>query len=339
MPRTEALDGLDGTGGTAGHKVVVVASEGLGLLELGIALEVFALPRPELTAAGWYETEVCSADGSELSTLAGVTVGVRNGLPQLASADTVLVPAWDVAREPPAGLVDALLAARERGARLVSICSGAFLLAAAGFLDGRDAATHWRYAQLLARRHPRVRVKPDVLWVGDGSVFTSAGSAAGIDLCLHLVRLDNGAAVANNVARRLVAPPHREGGHAQLVDQPVAAQEGDPLAGLLDWLRRNPDERVSLADMAARCHMSKRTFLRRFQAATGTTPYRWLTRQRVMLSLPLLEDGSTSVEAVARTVGFAHAVTYREHFRNVMGTTPTAYRRTFSGRARHGTSG
>ena len=212
----------------------------------------------------------------------------------------------------------------------MSICSGVFLLAAAGLLDGGEAATHWRYAAPLAGRHPAVKVNADVLYVDAGSVLTSAGSAAGIDLCLHIVRRDHGSAVANAVARRLVIPPHRDGGQAQLIDLPMPAHpDDDPIASVMAWALERLDEPLDLAALAGRSYMSVRTFTRRFRRATGTTPGRWLLEQRVRASLPLLEASDASIETVAGTVGFASAATYRHHFAAIMRTSPSAYRRAF----------
>ena len=210
----------------------------------------------------------------------------------------------------------------------MSICSGAFLLAQAGLLDDREVATHWRYAEKLARQHPRVNVNPDVLYVDDGDVLTSAGSAAGIDLCLHLVRTDHGSAVANRVARRLVIPPHRDGGQAQLIELPVPSAGDDPIASVMEWALQRLHEPLSLETLAARSYMSVRTFTRRFQKATGISPGRWLIEQRVRAALPLLESHEP-VETVAAKVGFGSAATFRHHFHAIMRTTPTAYRRAF----------
>jgi AraC family transcriptional activator FtrA len=220
---------------------------------------------------------------------------------------------------------------RRSRARIVSICSGVFLLAAAGRLAGREAATHWRYADKLAALHPELTVNADVLYVDGEDVLTSAGSAAGIDLCLHLIRRDHGSAVANAVARRLVIPPHRDGGQAQLIDLPVAAHPSDdPIARVMAWALERLDQPLDLAVLAAQGFMSVRTFTRRFQRATGATPGRWLIEQRVRASLALLERSDEPVETVAARVGFGSAATYRHHFTAIMRTTPTAYRRAFS---------
>lgn len=249
----------------------------------------------------------------------------------------MIIPGWrGTSAAPPPPLLKALTRVAERGGRLASICSGAFVLAAAGVLDGRRATTHWRYADELARRYPRIRVDPDVLYVDEGSVLTSAGSAAGLDLCLHMVRRDHGAAVANSVARRLVLAPHREGGQRQFVATPVARRAGSGrLAALLDWLPAHLEEELSVSDLARHAGMSLRTFQRRFRETTGVAPGEWLIRQRVARARHLAETTDLSVEQMATRSGFAAVETLRFHFRRVVGTTPSAYRRAF---ARSGTN-
>ena len=312
------------------HRVVALAAPAVPPFELGIVVEVFGLARPELDVPWWYELRVAAERPGPLpATAGGFSFVVSHGLDALAGADTIVVPGWH--GEPSADVIAALRAAHARGARLVSICSGVFALAAAGLLDGGEAATHWRYADALASRHPGVRVNADVLYVDAGRVLTSAGSAAGIDLCLHIVRRDHGAAVANAVARRLVIPPHRAGGQAQLIELPVAAHPADdPIASVMAWALERLDQPLDLATLAGRAYLSVRTFTRRFRRATGTTPGRWLIEQRVRASLALLEASDASIETVAGAVGFASAATYRHHFGSLMRTTPTAYRRAFA---------
>jgi AraC family transcriptional activator FtrA len=311
------------------HRVVALTPPGVAPFELGIVTEVFGLARPELDVPWWYELAVAAeSPGTLPATAGGFAVVIEHGLEALETADTVVVPGWTL--EPSAAAVAAVRAAHERGARLVSICSGVFLLAAAGLLDGREAATHWRYAQALAERHPAVLVNADVLYVDGGDVLTSAGSAAGIDLCLHVVRRDHGAAIANAVARRLVIPPHRDGGQAQLIELPVPARAtDDPIAAVMAWALARLDEPLDLATLAGRAYMSGRTYPRRFRRATGMTPGRWLLEQRVRASLPLLEAADEPIETVATRVGFGSAATYRHHFAAIMRTSPTAYRRAF----------
>jgi AraC family transcriptional activator FtrA len=261
----------------------------------------------------------------------GGVLHAEHGLEAFAVADTVIVPGVpDVHADPDPEVTAALRMAHGRGARVVSICSGAFALAAAGLLDGRRAATHWRYADLLRRRHPRVEVDPNVLYVDDGDVLTGAGSAAGLDLCVHLVRRDFGASVANAVARRLVIQPHRDGGQAQFIEAPVAAHlDDDRIAHSMEWALEHLAEPLTVARLARQARMSQRTYLRHFARSSGISPVRWLVAQRIQASLPLLETTDASIEQIARTVGFDTAVTYRHHFGRVMCTSPSAYRRAF----------
>ena len=322
------------------HTVAAVVADGASPFELGVACEVFGLERPEL-GVPWYRFLVCAAEPSPIRTSVGFSFDTPHGLEALADADTVVLPSWRVAEEPPPALLDAVLAAYRRGACLASICSGAFILAAAGLLDGRPATTHWLYATRLAARYPKVRVDPDVLYVDDGRILTSAGTAAGIDLCLHMVRLDYGAEIANKVARRMVVPPHRAGGQAQYVDAPVPpAPDADPLGDTLTWALAHLDRPLSVAELARRAAMSERTFLRRFRAATGTTPHRWLLDQRLLLARRLLETTDAPVERVATLSGLGSAATLRLHVGRRLATSPLAYRRLFardgtSSRARH----
>jgi len=314
--------------------VSVLAFDGMAPFELGIVVEVFGLPRPEL-AVPWYELRVCADPSRPIRAVGGLTLATPHDLDSFASAGTVIVPGVpDVYGEVSPALVAALRRAHERGARIVSICSGAFALAAAGLLDGREATTHWQYAPLLQRRYPAVRVNPDVLYVDGGTVLTSAGSAAGLDLCLHLVRADHGAAIANAVARRLVIAPHRDGGQAQFIEAPVASGDGDdPIGRSMAWALAHLARPISLAGLARVAHLAPRTYLRRFARQTGTTPIRWLTDQRIAASLPLLEDGGLPVEEVSAAVGFDSPVTFRHHFTRAMRTSPSAYRRAFRTRA------
>ncbi|WP_243437731.1 helix-turn-helix domain-containing protein [Streptomyces sp. FH025] len=318
------------------HDVAVYAFEGMAPFELGVVVEVFGLARPELTgllATPWYGLKVCAdRPGTELDAVGGFALTARHGLDDLAAADTVVVPG---VRNPfggvSPGLVEALRTAHERGARIVSICSGAFALAAAGLLDGKEATTHWRYAELLQRRHPTVRVNPDVLYVDNGDVLTSAGSAAGIDLCLHLVRRDHGAKVANSVARRFVVAPHRDGGQAQFIEAAVrpVEEEDDGIARSMRWALDNLSAPLTVTVLARAARMSDRSYLRHFTARNGTSPMRWVVTQRIAASLPLLESPEGSVEEIAVAVGFESSATFRHHFGRVMRTSPTAYRRSF----------
>jgi AraC family transcriptional activator FtrA len=314
--------------------VVAVVYDRVALFELAIATEVFGLPRPEL-GDPLYDFEVCSVDPGPLRATGRIRVQAPRGLRALAAADTIIVPGWrDPAETPPRRLLKALRQAHADGARVVSICSGVFVLAAAGLLDRRRATTHWRYVDQLRALYPSVRVEPDVLYVEEGRVFTSAGSAAGLDLCLHLVRLDHGAEVANQVARRLVIAPHRDGGQAQFIVRPIAARPGHGLAHATDWALAHLDRPLRVNDMAKAAAISPRTFLRRFQAELGTTPHRWLNHQRVFAAQRQLESSQWSIEEVAEAVGFGTAQVLRLHFRRILRTSPNAYRRRFATRAR-----
>ncbi|MDB5361411.1 MAG: transcriptional regulator FtrA [Rhodospirillales bacterium] len=304
--------------------VAVLAYDGLCTFEFGIAVELFGLPRPEL--ADWYRCQICAAEPGPLRAIGGFTVAAAGGLAELETAGTILVPGWrDVAEPPPAALVDSLRRAYANGARLISICSGVFVLAATGLLAGKRATTHWRHVERLAAAYPDIRVEPDVLYVDEGQMLTSAGSAAGLDLGLHLIRRDFGPAIANQVARRLVIPPHRDGGQAQFIDRPVQA-EGAALAALFDWIRANLTEDLSIARLARRAGLSERTFLRRFGAATGTTPNDWITTARLARARELLEGTDLAVERVATDSGFGTADTLRHHFRTRLQTSPQRYR-------------
>src|SRR5580765_2156719 len=279
-------------------RVVVIAYDRVALFELAIAVEVFGLPRPELEIP-WYDFEVCTIDPGPLRATGALSIRARRGLGALAGAHTIIVPGWrDPDETPPTRLLQALRRAHRRGARIVSICSGVFVLAAAGLLDGKRATTHWRYTDSLRARFPTIRIEPDVLYVAECRVFTSAGSAAGIDLCLHLVRLDHGAEVANHVARRLVVAPHRDGGQAQFIAHPVPAQPGHGLARATDWALAHLDRPLGVDDLARAAALSPRTFARRFEAEVGSTPHRWLIHQRVVAAQRRLENSRLSVEHV-----------------------------------------
>ncbi|GAA0669520.1 helix-turn-helix domain-containing protein [Kitasatospora atroaurantiaca] len=310
--------------------VVVVVQEEVHPFELGVACEVFGLDRSE-QGLPVYDFALASSRPGPVRTHAGFSIDVPHGPERLAEADLVITAATGIGEVYPAPLIEALRAAVDRGARVLSICSGAFLLGAAGLLDGRSCTTHWRYTGLLAERFPLTRVEPDVLYVDEDPVLTSAGTAAGIDACLHLVRKLQGAEVARGIARRMVVAPHREGGQAQFIARPLPVDDGDSLGGLLDWLRRHLDQELTVEQLAARAHMSPRTFARRFQQETGTTPHRWLTNQRVLLAQRLLEGTNEPIDAVAARCGFGNAATLRHHFGRWLGTTPQAYRRTFAG--------
>lgn len=314
--------------------VVAIVADDAATFELGVVCEVFGLDR---SADGFptYDFALAAMTPGPVTTRSGFSLNVEHGLERARSADLVVIPGWDdVHGQPPEPILAAVRDAVERGARVLSVCSGAFVLAAAGVLDGRRAAMHWRYADLLAERYPAIDVDPDVLYVEDGPVLTSAGTAAGIDACLHLVRTTEGVKVANGIARRMVVPPHREGGQAQYVEMPVPDPRsgGDGLLEVLDWVRRRLDAPPSVDEMAARALMSPRTFARRFRERTGATPHAWVLQQRVQRAQELLEAGDLPIEVIAREVGFAGGAGLREHFVRLRGVSPQAYRRTFGGR-------
>ncbi|BBY75426.1 AraC family transcriptional regulator [Mycolicibacterium parafortuitum] len=319
------------------HTVAILAYDGMSGFESGLAAEIFGMT--ELSArfsAGlkrpWYSVKLC-AEADELRLLGGATVRTAYGLSDLAGADTLVIPSVrDVDAPVSAELVDAIKTADARGARLVSICSGAFALAAAGVLDGRRATTHWIYAEQLRQTYPGIDIDPAPLYVDNGRVLTSAGCAAGLDLCLHIVRCDHGVRVANDVARRLVISPHRAGGQAQYIETPVPEPATDGrIAAAMAWALEHLDQPITLDELAERSALSRRSYLRQFAKATGTTPIKWLIGQRVQASLELLESSDLSIEQIAARVGFESAVTYRHHFVRQIHTTPSDYRSAFAG--------
>jgi transcriptional regulator GlxA family with amidase domain len=311
--------------------VALAVTDGMLHLELSMAYEVFG-SAPAGVTGPWYEVSVC---GPTPVRVGRFLLEPDHGLDRLRDAGTVIVPGWaDVDVDPPAELVEAVRAAHAAGARVVSLCTGAFVLAAAGLLDGRRATTHWAHTEALAARHPRVEVDPDVLYVDNGSVLTSAGKAAAMDLCLHLVRLDHGSSVANAAARRLVVPPHRAGGQAQFVATPVPARDDHPLAGLFPWIVERLDQPLTVEDLARRAGMSSRHLGRHFKAATGTTPLQWLLTQRIRRAQELLEKTDDGVDRIATATGMGTATTLRRHFNRTVGVPPDTYRRTFRSRTR-----
>ncbi|WP_280388034.1 GlxA family transcriptional regulator [Nocardia wallacei] len=307
------------------HRVVALVRPVQSTFELGCAVEVFGTERAGVPRH--YEFEVCTQTPGPVPTSAGYAISVSKGLSALASADTVLIPGWTPVETPPTPRVRrALLRAHARGARLVTICSGVFALAATGLLDGRSATTHWARAEQLQREFPRVRVQPDRLYVDHGDVATSAGAGAGIDLCLHLVRSDHGAAHAALLARHMVMPPHREGGQVQYAPP---APPADALDGLLDWAGERLATPLSVDDLAAHLNVSSRTLARRFADQLGTSPGAWLLSRRIAEARTLLEQTDLPVDAIATRVGLTSAVNLRRRFRSQVGTTPGAYRRAF----------
>ncbi|MFJ2561474.1 MULTISPECIES: helix-turn-helix domain-containing protein [unclassified Streptomyces] len=313
--------------------VVTVLLDGVHPFELGVICEVFGLDRSD-EGLPVYDFSVVSAEGPELHThVPGLTLRIPHGLDRLEEADLITVPAADAvaSRGYPPELLDALRRAVDRGARVLSVCSGVFVLGAAGLLDGRRCAAHWRHADELARRFPRAMVEPDVLYVDADPVITSAGTASGIDACLHIVRKEQGPEVANRIARRMVVPPHRDGGQAQYVERPLPKSSCDTVGEVLVWMEEHLDQEVTVEQLATRAHMSPRTFARRFQQETGTTPYRWLLRQRVLLAQRLLEGTDETMDTIADRTGFGTASALRHQFVRALDTTPNAYRRAFRG--------
>ena len=309
------------------HRVVTLIYDNLCLFEFGIASEMFGLPRPELDI-DWYDFRVCQTSDTTPSGLGGITLHTSGTLRLLDSADTIVIPGWSPTHAS-SQLLTKLNKAHQRGARLVAICSGAFLLAQAGLLESRRATTHWRYLDRLQQEYAGVQVVPDVLYVEDGGIFTSAGSAAGIDLCLHIIRTDYGAAVANNVARRLVLPAHRSGGQTQFVAKPLA-NEATSLSPLLDQILQTLEQPHTVNTMARQAACSQRSLLRRFQATTGLPPMRWLTEQRIHRVKELLETTQASMQEIAEKSGFNTPETLRHHFRAQVGVSPSTYRRAFA---------
>lgn len=306
------------------HKVVALVASEVVAFDLSIPAQVFGQV-PDL-----YEFAVCAPVAGAIPTEVGLEVLVPNGLEALEDADTVIVPGitergWPI---PPDALA-ALRAAAQRGARIASICTGAMVLGAAGLLDGRRATTHWQWADLLGRLFPAVQVDPDVLYVDDGDLLTSAGVAAGIDLCLHIVRCDHGADAANAIARRMVVAAHRDGGQAQFVERPLPQATGHGLAATREWMEERLTDPLTVEQMARHAGYSPRSFARRFRAETGTTPQQWMIGRRVAEAQRLLERTDLPIEDVAARAGFGSAVALRQHFARALRTPPTAYRRTF----------
>lgn len=311
------------------HNVAVLVGDGVAPFELGVLCEAWGIDRTD-TGGPTFDFAVCAERTGRVTTSHGFALEVTEGLDRVAQADLVAVPAMPRDERTPAPVLEALRAAHDRGARVMSVCTGAFTLGEAGLLDGRECTTHWLYVDELAARFPRARVDCNVLYVDADPILTSAGTAAGLDACLYLIRKEYGARVANSVARRMVVPPQREGGQAQYVETPVSAPEADTLKPLLAWMQSHLHEEMTVASLADRAAMSPRTFARRFRAETGTTPHQWITSQRLLLAERLLEESEASIDLVASRAGFGNAARLRHHFAAARGTTPQAYRRTFS---------
>jgi transcriptional regulator GlxA family with amidase domain len=310
------------------HRVAALCFDGLVAFDLTAATQVFTVASaPDGTPL--YEVSVCSEGAASVATTSGFAVGPQHDLDCIEEADTVVVPGYFAALDPPPGrVIEALRRSADRGGRVISVCTGAFALAHAGLLDGRRATTHWASVEQLASRFSAIEVDPAALYVDEGSVMTSAGLSAGIDLCLHVVRKDFGATVGEVVARRMVAAPHREGGQAQFIKRPPLTRPGS-LEPTRRWAAERLEQPLDVAAMARKAGVSARTFARRFHEETGTTPLRWLLAQRVLEARRLLEESDLPIEDVAWRSGFGSAASLREHFRRATATTPTAYRRSF----------
>jgi len=315
------------------RSVAIVVFDGVGLFELGVACDIFGSNDMTELGVPWYELSICGANAAPVSADGGLVMHVPFDLQQLLRSATIVVPPTSRLERVPAEAFAMLRRAHARGCRIISLCTGAFVLAEAGLLNGRRATTHWSECDDLVRRYPDVSVDPSVLYVDEGDILTSAGSAASIDLCLHVVRLDYGAEVATQLARQLVVPPQRDGGQAQFIDSPMPALESSNLfSDTVAWAQDHLHEPLTVNDMADRSAMSPRTFARRFVAATGTTPHQWLQRQRVHLAQRLLEVSDLSIDLVAARSGFCTAGNLRKHFGRIVHTSPQAYRRTFQDR-------
>jgi AraC family transcriptional activator FtrA len=310
------------------HLVVALAYDGLCTFEFGVAVEIFGLPRPEL-GENWYRFAVAAVDEGELRATGGIRIVTEGGVELLEQADTIIVPGWRGAQMPvPETLCQALRQAHQRGCRIMSICSGVFVLAAAGLLNGRKATTHWRYTDLLRQRYPAIEVLEDALYYDEGRVMTSAGSAAGIDLCLHVVRTDFGRDIANNVAQRLVVQPHRDGTQTQKVTAPVArSRESQSLGKLFDFVHQQLAASHTVESLARHVGMSPRTFLRRFAESTGTTPARWILQARLRRAEELLTQSRMNIDVIAEQIGFSNGAALRHHFQQHYALTPGQFRK------------
>ncbi|CAN5115883.1 transcriptional regulator FtrA [soil metagenome] len=309
--------------------VVVLAYDNLALFEFGIATELFGLPREEL-GVRWYDFKIANIEDGPCHALGGLHIATTDGLACIRKARTIVVPGWGSSRIPSTALVRELRSAHDRGARFLTICSGAFLLARAGLLDGKRATTHWHHTAALREQFPDIEVVPDVLYVDEGQIITSAGSAAGIDAGLHLIRRDFGIAIANQVARRLVVTPHRSGGQKQFIPAPIFSGSNKKFDAVFEWAMQRLDQTVSVQAMAAQAAMSERHFLRRFSETTGTTPKAWLQQMRIARAREMIEAGGSGVERIAEHCGFASIETFRVAFRKIVGVPPGSYRQRFA---------
>ncbi len=312
-----------------GRNVCVLAYDGLCTFEYALAVEIFAMPRPEF--GDWYGFHTVAVDAGPIRGLGNIRIEADTDLSPLSRADLIIVPGWRGAKERvPQAVCDALVAAHKGGARIASICSGVFVLAQCGLLDGREATTHWRHVETLRAMYPDININPDVLYVDADRVLTSAGSAAGIDLCLYIIREDFGPAIANQVARRLVIPAHRSGGQAQFISRPLPRNYHSNIAPLLDKIRESLDEEWEIDRMAKEAYTSARTLQRRFKRATGHSPHTWLTIERVELAKELLETTHLNIQQITDLAGLKSPETFRHHFKRLTGASPTRFRAKFN---------
>jgi AraC family transcriptional activator FtrA len=310
-------------------RVAVLTYDGLSMFEFAVACEIFGTTTSDSLDVAWYELVVCG-DRSTVRFNNGMALAVPKPLAAAHTADTIVLPPCDDPLSVPDATLRAIVRAHARGARVIALCTGAFVLARTGLLDGRRAVTHWDECACFAQEFPQVTLEPGVLYVDEGDILTSAGSAAGIDLCLHVVRNDLGADVAAALARQLVVQPHRDGGQAQYIDTPMpTASPAEPIGDVLTWMTEHLAEEMTIADLAARSLMSRRSFARHFVATTGSTPYQWLLRQRIQHAQRLLERTDLPIDGVAERVGLGNATNLRKHFRRLLDTSPHAYRRAF----------
>jgi len=311
------------------HRIVTLVYDRLWPFEFGIAVEIFGWWRPELPDIPWYEFEV-AGPGGPVRSLGAFSITPDHGYDIAEHADTVIIPGWrDVGERPPEDVLEAVRRAHANGARIVSYCTGTFVLGHAGLLDGRKATTHWRYIPAIKAAFPETDMVEDVLYVDEGDIVTAAGSSAAIDASLHIIRNDYGSEVANRVARSLVTPPHREGSQAQYIEAPYQERAGQSLAVVLDWARQRLDQAIEIGEMASFAGMSERTFLRRFREGTGTTPLKWLRRERVLRAMSLLEKTQLPLPEISHQCGFGSFETFRAAFREIADITPHAYRKRF----------
>ncbi|MCQ3014280.1 transcriptional regulator FtrA [Pseudomonas tremae] len=312
------------------HLVVALIYNQLCTFEFGCTVEVFALKRPELGVT-WYEFATFPVDDGPITAAGGITIVPTPGEVLLENADTIIVPGWrGVESKVPLRLIEQLQAAHARGTRICSICTGAFVLAAAGLLDGHKVTTHWRYTDLLATMYPGLTIQPNELYVDQGNIVTAAGSAAGLDMMLHLVRNDHGSRVANMVAQRMVIPPHREGGQSQYASRQLVSASDGPISNLMDWIRGDLQRPHTIKEMASRASLSTRTLHRSFMESTGLTPYDWLLGERVAYAKELLESSKLRLNEVVDRAGFGSEESFRRHFRNLVGISPSSYRKQFA---------